>query len=76
MIRTALLAAALVAASGCASPRAQASMAQALSDAATEMGSLKNDISQLQTDLDSLKTVVAKQDTLINRIAAVNGIPK
>lgn len=51
-------------------------MAQALNDAANEIGGLKSDIAQLQTDLDSLRQVVAKQDTLIGRIAEVNHIPR
>ena len=60
----------------CANPRTQASMVQALNDAANEIGGLKSDIAQIQTDLDSLRTVVAKQDSVINRIAAANNIPR
>ncbi len=60
----------------CANPRAEANMAQALNDAASEIGGLKSDIAQIQTDLDSLRTVVAKQDSIINRIAAANNIPR
>jgi septal ring factor EnvC (AmiA/AmiB activator) len=73
--RTLILLAALAAA-GCSNPRAQANMAQALNDAAAEMNALRSDIGQIQTDLDSLRTVVAKQDSLISRIAAVNNIPR
>ena len=62
--------------SGCANPKTQANMAQALSDAANETNTLRGDISQLQTDMDSLRVVVAKQDSLITRIAAVSGIPR
>jgi hypothetical protein len=60
----------------CASPRQQAVVAQALGDAANEISGLKNDIAQLQTEMDSLRTVVIQQDSLINRIAAVNNIPR
>jgi hypothetical protein len=60
----------------CTNPRAEANMAQALNDAANEIGGLKNDIAQIQTDLDSLRSVVAKQDSVINRIAAANNIPR
>ncbi len=60
----------------CANPRAEANVAQALSDAANEIGGLKNDIANLQTEMDSLKGAVAKQDTLISRIMAVNNIPR
>ena len=63
---------ALVAA--CTNPRAEAAVAQALNDAANEIGGLKNDIAQLQTDVDSLRQVVARQDSAIARIVA--GMPK
>lgn len=69
--------AALVAlAAGCANPRSQANMAQALQDAASEMNTLRNEIAQLQTDMDSIRTVVAKQDSLLTRMAAVTGVPR
>jgi septal ring factor EnvC (AmiA/AmiB activator) len=76
-ISRSFLAAALVAsAASCTNPRAEANIAQALSDAASEIGGLKNDIAQLQTDMDSLRTIVMRQDSLINRIATVNNIPR
>jgi septal ring factor EnvC (AmiA/AmiB activator) len=65
-----------IAMASCMNPRAEANMAQALNDAANEIGGLKSDIAQIQTDLDSLRSVVAKQDTIINRIAAANNIPR
>jgi septal ring factor EnvC (AmiA/AmiB activator) len=57
----------------CTNPRAEAATAQALNDAANEIGGLKNDVAQLQTDLDSLRTVVAKQDSAISRLVAAAG---
>lgn len=65
-----------VAVASCANPRDQANIAQALNDAANEIGGLKSDVAQLQADLDSLRQVVAKQDTVISRIADVNHIPR
>jgi septal ring factor EnvC (AmiA/AmiB activator) len=59
----------------CGNPRAEANTAQALSDAANEIGGLKSDLAQLQSDMDSLRTVLAKHDSTISRIAAVNNIP-
>ena len=59
----------------CGNPRTEANVAQALNDAAVEIGGLKNDIAQLSTEIDSLRQVVAKQDSTIARIAAVNNIP-
>jgi outer membrane murein-binding lipoprotein Lpp len=61
---------------GCSNPRSEANVAQALNDAANEISGLKNDLAQLQTELDSVRTTVAKQDTLIGRIMAVNNIPR
>jgi|SRR3954467_2993532 hypothetical protein len=60
----------------CANPRTEANVALALNDAANEIGGLKNDVAQLQTQIDSLRTMVMQQDSLINRIAAVNNIPR
>lgn len=65
-----------IALASCTNPRAEANMAQALNDAANEIGGLKSDIAQIQTDLDSLRSVVARQDSVINRIAAANNIPR
>ncbi|HTE45091.1 MAG TPA: hypothetical protein VK636_07595 [Gemmatimonadaceae bacterium] len=73
MGRFALAAVAFVAA--CSNPRTDANVAQALNDAASEIGGLKNDLAMLQTQIDSLRTIVAKQDTTIVHIAAVNNIP-
>ncbi|HXT17430.1 MAG TPA: hypothetical protein VN706_17450 [Gemmatimonadaceae bacterium] len=61
---------------GCSNPRSEANVAQALNDAANEISGLKNDLAQLQTELDSVRMTVAKQDTLIGRIMAVNNIPR
>lgn len=69
------LTAAVLIVAGCANPRSEAAVAQALNDAATEIGGLKNDIAMLQTQVDSLRTIVAKQDTNIVHIAAVNNVP-
>jgi hypothetical protein len=60
----------------CTNPRTEANVATALNDAADEINGLKNDIALLQTQIDSLKTTMMHQDSLINRIAAVNNIPR
>ena len=61
--------------SACANPRTEANVAAALNDAASEIGGLKSDLANIQAELDSLRTVIAKQDTTITRIAEVNHIP-
>ena len=66
---------ALMLSASCANPRTEANVAQALNDAASEISGLKNDISDLQSQMDSLRTIVAKQDSTISRIAEVNHIP-
>jgi len=66
----------LAALSACVNPRTEANVATALNDAANEMAGLKNDLAVLQTQLDSLRGVVAKQDTVIGRLAEVNHIPR
>ena len=74
-MRLFLLALAIVSLAACSNPRAEANVAQALSDAANEINGLKNDVAQLQTQIDSLHQIVMKQDSTIARIAAVNNIP-
>lgn len=76
VIRSAVLGATLLSLCGCGNARAEAAIAQELNDAANEISGLKNDVADLNTALDSLRLVVARQDTLINRIAAVNNIPR
>lgn len=75
-LRAALSVAMVAAGASCANPRTEANVATALNDAANEINGLKNDIALLQTQVDSLKMTVMHQDTLINRIAAVNNIPR
>jgi len=67
---------ALSAATACVNPRTQAATAQALNDAASEIDGLKGDVAQVQSDLDSLRQVVAHQDTVISRLAALNNVPR
>lgn len=67
------LVAAVLSTTNCTNPRAEAATAQALNDAANEIGGLKNDVAQLQTDLDSLRSVVARQDSVLTRIVAATG---
>jgi len=72
----AMTVAVVAAGASCANPRTEANVATALNDAANEISGLKNDIALLQIQLDSLRTTVMHQDSLINRIAAVNNIPR
>jgi hypothetical protein len=74
-IRCAALMAATAAVSGClTSPKAEAARQQQM----LELGDVVNDLriatSELNTTLDSLRTVIAKQDTTIARLANVTGV--
>jgi outer membrane murein-binding lipoprotein Lpp len=60
---------------GCGNPRSEAAVAQALNDAASEINGLKSDLADLQVQMDSLRTILAKQDSTISRIAEANHIP-
>lgn len=60
---------------GCMSPRAQANIAQALTDASTQISAVQQDVSALQDQLDSLRQIVARQDTIIRRLATLNNMP-
>jgi hypothetical protein len=73
-LRLFLFSSAALLSAACGNPKAEAAVAQALNDAANEIGGLKNDIAQLQTEIDSLRMIVAKQDTTITRIVA--GLPR
>jgi len=72
-MRRLLLMSAVLCTASCTNPRSEAATAQALNDAANEIGGLKSDVAQLQTDLDSLRSVVARQDSVLNRIVAASG---
>lgn len=74
LARLVSFAAVLLVVASCGNPRAEAATAQALSDAASEISGLKNDIAQMQTDMDSLRAIVARHDTVITKIQS--GIPK
>jgi hypothetical protein len=73
-LRLLLFSSAALLGAACGNPRSEAAVAQALNDAANEIGGLKNDVGQLQTDLDSLRQVVARQDSTLTRIVA--GMPR
>jgi hypothetical protein len=70
---TFLIAAALLA--GCRDPRAEANIAQAMIDVGTQITTMQQDYSILQHELDSLRGVVARQDTIIVRLASLAGLP-
>lgn len=63
-------------ATGCPSdPVAQADAAQVITELADAIGELQQNNAMLQDQVDSLKLIVARQDTMIARLAAVTGVP-
>jgi hypothetical protein len=70
-----LLLAALFLAASCRDPRADAAIAQAMMDAGTQITMIQQDQSLLQFQVDSLREVVARQDTIIRRLAMHTGLP-
>ena len=60
---------------GCASPRAQANIAEAIVQLTTDVSGVKQDQLDMQSTIDSLRMVVARQDTLVRRLATLAGVP-
>ncbi|MHB0947951.1 MAG: hypothetical protein ACYC4J_02700 [Gemmatimonadaceae bacterium] len=70
------LALALLMLGGCLSdPNAGATTAEAITALGEELSYLKQDNAQLQMQLDSLRYAVARQDTLVRRLAGMAGVP-
>ncbi|MDB4907924.1 MAG: hypothetical protein JWO05_2708 [Gemmatimonadetes bacterium] len=59
----------------CRNPVADAAVAEALTAAGTEISQLQQDFSLMQNQLDSVRTVVARQDTIITRLAQMANLP-
>jgi hypothetical protein len=63
-----------IALGSCTPQPADVNTAQQLVDIADAMNALRNENAILQEQLDSLRTVTARQDTIITRLAAQAGI--
>jgi adenylosuccinate lyase len=59
---------------GCVSPNALAELQGQLNQAADAVNDIRVNLSIMQETLDSLRTVVAKQDTTIARLANATGV--
>lgn len=60
---------------GCRSPAADAAIAEQLSQMSDAIIAMQDQMATLSSTVDSLVAVTAKQDTLLKRLAATNGIP-
>jgi hypothetical protein len=65
----------LVLAASCRSPTADAAIAEQLAQVSDALIAMQDQIATNSTTVDSLLKVVATQDTLIRRLAAVSGVP-
>jgi hypothetical protein len=55
-------------------PSADAATAQALTEIADQLGAMQQDNAALQYQVDSLRAVVARQDTVLRRVANLAGV--
>jgi hypothetical protein len=56
-------------------PAADAQTAQALTEIADRLSALQQENAELQNQVDSLRLVVARQDTILRRLANLAGVP-
>jgi hypothetical protein len=75
-IRRAGMAAMLIAFASCRNPQADAYLSEQLRQMGDELNASRQQEAQMQSELDSLKGVVARQDTLLTRLAGMAGIPR
>lgn len=59
----------------CRDPRAEANIAMAMTEVGMTVNQMQQDAAMLQWQVDSLRQVVARQDTLISRLASHVGLP-
>jgi methylthioribose-1-phosphate isomerase len=70
------VAAALLVLAGCRSPQSDAYLLEQMKQMGEELNASRQQAADLQAQLDSLRTVVAKQDTLLTRLAGMAGLPR
>jgi hypothetical protein len=75
LLRRAPLFGAIFLLAACRDPRAEANMAEAMIQVGTEISAIRQDYAVLQNEVDSLRGVVARQDTLITRLATLANMP-
>jgi hypothetical protein len=70
------IAAFALAAAGCRSPQADTYILEQLRQMADELNASRQQAADLQTQLDSIRLIVARQDTLLTRLAGMAGVPR
>jgi hypothetical protein len=76
LLRHGCLALALMLLASCRSPQADAYLIEQLRQMADELNASRQQAADIQTQLDSLRLVVARQDTLLTRLAGMAGVPR
>jgi hypothetical protein len=67
---------ALAAFVSCRNPQADAYVAEQMRQLGEELNASRQQEAQMQSELDSLRTVVARQDSLLTRLAGMAGVPR
>jgi len=75
-VRLGSTAVALALFAGCRSPQQDAYLIEQLRQMADELNASRQQTADIQTQLDSLRVVVARQDTLLTRLAGMAGVPR
>ena len=76
LLRRGCLALTLALPASCRSPQSDAYLIEQLRSMGDELNASRQQASDLQNQIDSLRFVVARQDTLLTRIAGMAGIPR
>jgi hypothetical protein len=74
--RRLVTAAGLLSLAACRSPQSDAYLLEQLKQMGDELNVSRQQAADLQAQLDSLRTVVARQDTLLTRLAGMAGVPR
>lgn len=69
-------AALLLLTASCRSPQSDAYLAEQIRQLGDELNASRQQDAQMQSDLDSLRIVVARQDSLLTRLAGMAGVPR
>ena len=75
-LQTVSIAAALALSAGCRSPQQDAYLIEQIRQIGDELNASRQQAADLQAQLDSLRVVVARQDTLLTRLAGMAGVPR
>jgi hypothetical protein len=75
LVRAGCIAAA-IALAGCRSPQSDAYLIEQIRQMGDELNASRQQAADFQSQLDSLRGVVARQDTLLTRIAGMAGIQR